>query len=156
MSWILATLATSSQRHGLQHARLLCPSPSPRVCPSLCPLNQWCHPTISSSVTLFSFCLQSFRASGSFPVSQLFHQVAKVLELQLQHQSFQRVFRVISFKIDWFDLLAFQGTLKSLLQHHSSEATILRLSAFFELLSFNSSALCRATQTLPWTTVSIS
>ena len=59
------------------------------------------------------------------------HQVTKILELQLQHQSFQWVFRVISFKIDWFDLFAVQGTLKSLLQHHSSKASILWHSAFF-------------------------
>ena len=58
--------------HGLQHARLPCPFPFPRVCPSSCPLNWWCHPTISSSVALFSSCLQSFPASGSFPMSQLF------------------------------------------------------------------------------------
>ena len=60
------------QSHGLQYAKLPCPSPSPRVCPSSCPLHQWCHPTISPSVTLFSFCLQSFPASGTFPMSQLF------------------------------------------------------------------------------------
>ena len=58
--------------HGLQHARLPCPSPSAGICPSSHPLNRWCHPTISSSVTLFSFCLQSFPASGSFPMNQLF------------------------------------------------------------------------------------
>ena len=58
--------------HGLQHARLPCPLPSPGVCPRSCPLNRWCHPTISSFVALFSFCLQCFPASGSFPVSQLF------------------------------------------------------------------------------------
>ena len=57
--------------HGLQHSRLHCPSPSPWVCPNSCPLSRWCHPTISSSVALFS-CSQSFPASGSFPVSQLF------------------------------------------------------------------------------------
>ena len=57
---------------GLQHARPPCPSLSPGVCPSSCPLNQWCPPTISSSVTLFSFCLQSFPASGSSLMSQLF------------------------------------------------------------------------------------
>ena len=57
---------------GLQHARPPCPSLSPRVCPSSCPLKQWCHPTFSSSVTLFSFCLQSSPASGSFPVRQYF------------------------------------------------------------------------------------
>ena len=57
--------------HGLQHARLLCPSPSPGNYSNLCPCSRWCHPTISSSVTLFSH-LQSFPASGSFPLSQLF------------------------------------------------------------------------------------
>ena len=61
----------SLQLHGLQHARLPCPSPSPSACSNSCPLNRWCHPTISSTVALF-FCLQSFPASGSFPVSQLF------------------------------------------------------------------------------------
>ena len=59
-------------RHGLQYTELPCPSSSPRVYPSSCPQNWWCHPTISSSVALFSFCLQSFPASGSFPMSQLF------------------------------------------------------------------------------------
>jgi len=63
--------------HGLQHAKLLYPSPSPRVCPSSCPLNHWCYPTISSSVTLFSFCLQSFPALGSFPRSQFFTSAAQ-------------------------------------------------------------------------------
>ena len=58
--------------HGLQHTRLACPSLSPRVCSNSCPLSLWCHPTISSSVIPFSSCLQSFRASGSFPMSQLF------------------------------------------------------------------------------------
>ena len=55
-----------------QHARLCCPSLSPRVCSNPCPLSQWCHPTASSSVTLFSSCLPSFPASGSFPMSWLF------------------------------------------------------------------------------------
>ena len=58
--------------HGLQHARLSCPSLSPRVCSNSCPLSQWCHPTISSSVIPFSSCLHCFPASGSFPMSQLF------------------------------------------------------------------------------------
>ena len=62
----------TSRLHGLQHTRLLCPSPSPGVCPSSFLINQWCHPNISSCVTLFSFCLQSSPASGSFPTSQLF------------------------------------------------------------------------------------
>ena len=58
--------------HGLQHARLPCPSPSPRVCSDSCPLRRWCHPTISSPVVPFSSHLQSFPASGSFLMSQLF------------------------------------------------------------------------------------
>ena len=58
--------------HGLQHARLPCPSPTPGACSNSCPLNRWCHPTISSSVVPFSSCLQSFPASGSFPTSQFF------------------------------------------------------------------------------------
>ena len=65
-------VSKSLQPHGLQHARPTCPSPPPQICPSSCPLNQWCHLIVSSSVTLFSFCLQSFPASGSFPMSQLF------------------------------------------------------------------------------------
>ena len=58
--------------HGLQHAGLLCPSATPGVYSNSCPLSQWCHPTISSSIIPFSSCLQSFPASGSFPISQLF------------------------------------------------------------------------------------
>ena len=72
--------------HGLQHARPPCPSPTPRVYSNSCPLSQWCHLTISSSVIPFS-CLQFLPASGSFPMSQFFASVAKVLELQLHHQS---------------------------------------------------------------------
>ena len=62
----------SLRHHGLQHSRPPCPSPTPRVHPNSCPLSQWCHPTISSSVVSFSSCLQSFPGSGSFPVSQFF------------------------------------------------------------------------------------
>ena len=64
-------ISHSLQLHGLQHARLPCPSPSPRVCPSSCSLHWWCHPAISSSDTLFSSCPQSFPASGTFPMSCL-------------------------------------------------------------------------------------
>ena len=62
----------SLQSHGLQHARLLCPSLSPRVWSNSCPLSQWCNPTVSSSVVLFFSCPQSFPESGSFPISRLF------------------------------------------------------------------------------------
>ena len=68
----LGIVVDSLRLHGLQHARLPCPSPSPRGCSNSCPLSQWCHPTISSSVIPFPSCLQSFPASESFPVSQLF------------------------------------------------------------------------------------
>ena len=64
-------VSNSSQLHGLQHTRLPCLSPSPGDCPSSCPLNRWWHPAISSSVILFSFCLQSFPVLGYFPMSQL-------------------------------------------------------------------------------------
>ena len=66
-----SVLSHSLQPHGLQHARLPCP-PSPRACSNSCPLNLWCHPTISSSVIPFSSCRQAFPASGSFLMSQLF------------------------------------------------------------------------------------
>ena len=66
-----SVVSKSLRPHGLQHTRLPCPTPTPRACSNLCPLSWWCHPTISSSVILFS-CLQSFPASGSFPMSQFF------------------------------------------------------------------------------------
>ena len=65
-------VSDSLQPHGLQQAKLLCPPLSPRACSNSCPLSRWCHPTISSSVTPFSSCLQTFPPSGSFPMSQLF------------------------------------------------------------------------------------
>ena len=67
-----SVMSNSLWPHGLQHARLLCPSPTPGVYSNSCPLRQWCHPNISSSVIPFSSCLQSFPASGSFPMSQFF------------------------------------------------------------------------------------
>ena len=70
--FIRSVVSNSLQPHELQHARLPCPSPSPRACSNACPSSQWCHPTISSSVVPFSSCLQSFPASGSFLMSQLF------------------------------------------------------------------------------------
>ena len=67
-----SVMSDSLQPRGLQHVRSPCPSPTPRVYSNSCPLSQWCHPTISSSDLPFSSCLQSFPASGSFPVSQFF------------------------------------------------------------------------------------
>ena len=92
-----SVVSDSLWSHGLQHTRLPCPSPSPRVCSNSCPLNRWCHPTISFSA-----------APSVLPMNIL-----------------------MSFRIDWFDLLAVHRTLKSLLQHHSSKASILWGSGFF-------------------------
>ena len=111
--WLFAT-------HGLQHARLPCPPLPPSVCSHSCPLSQWCHPIISSTVDPFSSCPQSFPAS----MIQLFASggqsrgtSASVLPMNIQ---------LISFRTDWFDLLA-----QNLLQHHSLKASVLQCSAFF-------------------------
>ena len=118
--------------HGLQQASFSCPLPTPGAYSNSCPSSQWCHPTISSSVVPFSSHLQFFPPSGSFKKSQFFASVVKVLEFQLQHQSFQFEWSgLISFRMDCLDLLAVQETLKSLLQHHSSKASILWCSASF-------------------------
>ena len=125
-------MSDSLQTHGLQHSRPPCPSPTPRVYSNSCPLSQWCHPTISSSVVPFSFPPQSFPATGSFPRSQFFASGGQSIGLSAsasvpsnEHSG------LISFSFDWFDLLAVQRILKSLLQHHSSKASILQHSAFF-------------------------
>jgi len=113
----------------VQHARLPSPSLSPRICSNSCPLSQQCHPTISSSVTPFSSCPQSFPASGSFPRSQLFALGGQSIGFSISPSS--EFSGLIFFRIDWFDLLAVQGTLKNLLQHHNSKVSILWRSAFF-------------------------
>ena len=83
----------SLRPHGLQHTKLPCPPLSPGVCPCSYPLSQWCYPIISLSATLLSFCLQSFPYQGLLQWFSSSHQVAKMLQLQLQHQSFQWIFR---------------------------------------------------------------
>ena len=88
-----SVVSNSLWPHRPQYTRLPCPSPTPRVYSNLCPLSQWCHPTISSSVIPFSSHIQSFPASGSFKMSQFFASGGQVLEFQLQHQSFQWIFR---------------------------------------------------------------
>ena len=126
-----SVVSNSLRPHGLQHSRLPCPSPAPGTYLNSCPSGRWCHPTISSSVVPFSSHLQSFPASGFFQWVSSSHQVAKVVEFQLQHQSFQWTLRTDFLRMNWLDLLAVQGTLKSFLQHHSSKASILWCSAFF-------------------------
>ena len=104
--------------HGLQHARLPCLSLSPRVGSNSCPLNQWCHPTISSSAVPFSSCLQSFPASGSFQMSHFFTLGGQNIgSFSFSIRPSNEYSGLISFRIDWLDLLAVQGTLKSLVQH---------------------------------------
>ena len=110
-----------------------CPSPTPGVYSNSCPLSRWYHPTISSSFIPFSSCLQSFPVLGSFQMSQLFASGGQTKHLSFSfniHPSNEHS-GLISFRTDWLDLLAVQGTLKSLLQHHSSKAPILQFSAFF-------------------------
>ena len=126
-----SVMSESLRPHESRHARPPCPSPTPRVYSNSRAWSRWCHPAISSSVVSFSSCPQSLLASGSFPVSQIFawggqsigvSALASVLPMNTQD--------LISFRIDWLDLLAVQGTIKSL-QHHSSKASILWRSAFF-------------------------
>ena len=124
-----SVVSNSLQPHGLQRARLPCSSPSPGVCSSSCPLSQWCHPTISSSVIPFSY-LQSFPASGSFPTSWLFAPGG---------QSIRASASVLPVSIQgWYPLeltgwisLQSKGLSKSLLHHHSSKTSVFWHSAFF-------------------------
>ena len=112
-----------------------CPSPTSGVHPNSCASSRWCHPAISSSIVPFSSCPQSLPASGSLPMSQLFawggQSIGVVfsfsISLSNEHPG------LIFFRMDWLDLLAVQGTLKSLLQHHSSKASIIQCSAFFTI-----------------------
>ena len=120
-------MSDSLQPHGLQHTRPPCPSSTPGAYSNSCPLSRWCHPTISSSVPHFS-CPQSFPASESFPVSQLFASGGQSVGAISPSNEYSGL---ISFRMNWLDLLAVQGALKSLLQHHSSKASILRHSTFF-------------------------
>ena len=117
--------------HEPQHTRPPCPSPTPTVHRNPCPLSWWCHPTISSCVIPFS-CLQSFPASGSLPMSSGLHiRWPKYWSFSFNISPSIEYPGLISFRMDWLDLLAVQGTLKSLLQHHSSKVSILQCSAFF-------------------------
>ena len=115
--------------NGLQHARPPCPSPTPRVYSNSCPLSLCCIPTISSSVGPFSSHLQSSPASGSFPVLRI--RWTKYWSFSFNISPSSEHSGLIFFRMDWLDLLAVQGTLKSLLQCHSSKASILWHSAFF-------------------------
>ena len=122
--WLFVTPRTA-------YARLFCPPLSPRVCSDSCPLSPWHYLTISSSGTLFSFYFWSFPAPGFFPVSLLFISGGQIIAASAWQPSFQWIFRVDFFRINWFDLLISKGILKSLLQHHNPKLSILWHSSFF-------------------------
>ena len=116
-----------------QHTRLPCPSPIPGDYSNASSLRQWCHPTISSSVVPFSSCPQSFPASGSFFSNELFLHISwpKYWSFSFSMSPSNEYSGLISFRMDWLDLLAVQRTHKNLLQQHKSKASILQCSAFF-------------------------
>ena len=119
-----SVVSDSLRPHELQHTRPPYPSRTAGVYPNPCALSRWCHPTISSSVVPFSFCPQSFPASGPLQISQLFASGGQSIEGSPSNEQSIRTDLLL-------DLLAVQGILKSLLQHHSSKASTLRHSAFF-------------------------
>ena len=126
-------MSDSLQPHGLQHVRLPCLSLSSGVSSNSCPLSGRCHPTISSSVTPFSSCPQSFPASVSFPMNESAIHIRwpKYWSFSFSISPSNKHSGSIFFRTDWFDLLAVHGTLKILLQHHSLKASIFCCSAFF-------------------------
>ena len=128
-------MTNSLQPHGLQHPSLPCPSSSPGTCSHSCPLRWWCYPTILSSVIPFSSCLQSFPASGSFLMSWLFTSDGQSIGASASASVLPMN---IPMNIQWIfplgltDLISLLSKgLLSLLQHHSSKASILWHSAFF-------------------------
>ena len=101
--------------HEPQHTRPPCPSPTPGFHPNPCPLSQWCHPTISSSVILFSSCLNPYQHQGLFQWVSSSHQVAKDWSFSFNISPSNEAPGLISFRMDWLDPLADQATFKSLL-----------------------------------------
>ena len=122
-------MSDSLQPHGLQHVRPPCPSPTPRAYSNSCPLSQWCHPTISSSVILPPSIFPSIRIFSNESVLRI--RWPKYWSFSFSITPSNEYSGLISFWIDWLDLLAIQTILKTLLQHHSSKASILQCSAFF-------------------------
>ena len=111
-------MSNSLQPHEPQHTRPPSPSPTPRVHPNPCPLSRGCHPTTLSSIIPFSSCPQSFPASGSFQMNQLFTSGGQSIGISVSTSVLPNEHPgLISFRMDWLDLLAAQGTLKSLFQH---------------------------------------
>ena len=127
-------MSNSLWPNGLQHARLPCPSPSPRACWNSCPFSRWCHPTISSSVIPFS-CLLSFPALNFSNESVLHIRWPKYWSFSFNISPSSDYSGLISLGLTGLKLLAVQGSLKTLLQYHSSKASILCHSAFMVQLS---------------------
>ena len=128
-----SVMSASSQSYGLQHTRPPCPSPTPGVYSNSCPLSRWYHPTISSSVVPSPPAFNLSQHQGLFRVTTP-HQVAEVLKywsFSFSISPSNEYSGLISFRMDWLDRLYVQGTVRSLLQHHSSKASILQHSAFF-------------------------
>ena len=118
--------------HGLQHAMLPCPSPTPRAYSNSCPSCQRCHSTILSSVLTFSSHLQFFPSIRVFSSESVLPiRWPKYWSFSFSISLSNEYSGLISFRMDWLELLAVPRTLKSLLQHHSSKASILWHSAFF-------------------------
>ena len=127
-------VSDSSWPHGLQHTRLPCPSLFLGACSNSCPLNQWCHPTISSSVIPFSSGLQSFPVSGFFSNWLTVHiRWPKYWSFSFSIIPSNEYSGLISFRIDSFDLFASQGTLKSFPQQQNLKASNIWYSAFFKV-----------------------
>ena len=124
-------MSNSLRHHRLQHARPPCPSPTPWVYSNSCSSSWWCHPIISFSLSPFPPAFSLSQNQGLFKWVSSSHQMTKVLEFQLQHQSFRLIFRTDFLKDGLVGSPCSQGTLKSLLQHHSTKASILWHSAFF-------------------------
>ena len=124
-------VSDSLRPHESQQARPPCPSPTPRVHSDSCPSSQWYHTAISSSVIPFSSCPKSLPASVFSNESSLGMRWWKYWIFSFSTSPSKEHPGLISFWMDWLDLLAVQGTLKSLLQHHNSKASILWHSAFF-------------------------
>ena len=121
-------MSDSLQAHGLQHTRFPCPLPTPGVHLNPCPLSRGCHPTVSSSVVPFSSCLQSFPNHGLFQRKRCQIKWPMYWSFSFSISPSNEYSGLISFRMDWLDLLAVQGTLKSLFQRHSSKASILQRS----------------------------
>ena len=145
----LSLVSDSLGPHESQHARPPYPSSTPRVHSNSCPSSRWCLPAISFSVIPFSSCPQSLPALETFSNESILRmRWSKYWSFSLSISPSNEHPGLTSFKMDWLDLLEVQGTLKSLLQHHSSKASILQHSAFFTVQL--SHPYMTTGKTIPW------